>query len=249
GSYVDVYRGSWVEPTGKKSQVAIKILRPFARNGDGEPINERLRKRVDREVIVWRALRSPYILELYGFRSGEQPCLVSPWCNNGTLTEYLQAHHLSDADKLHLLAQAGKGLQYLHEYSPPISHGDIKPSNILIDDENRPRLCDFGLSRFLGEISPELQTSFVGQGTKGYQSPELVRDGVQDLPGDVYAFGCLILEVMSGNAPFYKLKAGKAILITTAGSIPEPSAHPDLPATDPLWGIMRKCWASPSNRP
>ncbi|KAG8928124.1 hypothetical protein FRC01_006420 [Tulasnella sp. 417] len=242
GGFADVVRGRWTRPDGVTVAVAIKYLRTVVMQKTRTPKERVLRvnKRVDREALVWRRLRSPYILEFYGFRSGDQPCLVSPWCNNGTLNEYLQAHpELTAVDKLNLLVQAGKGLQYLHHLLPPISHGDIKPSNILIDDSNCPRLCDFGLSRFLGEINPELQTSFLGQGTKGYQSPELVRDGVQDLPGDVYAFGCLILEVMSGHAPFYKLKPGKAILVTTAGSTPEPSAHPSLPATDPLWNIMR----------
>ncbi|KAG8948602.1 hypothetical protein FRC04_009505 [Tulasnella sp. 424] len=252
GGFADVVKGRWTRPDGQTITVAIKYLRTVAMqtsHGNQEAV-ARMNKRVDREVLIWRGLHSPYILELYGFRSGEQPCLISPWCNNGTLMDYLEAHPLLVVvDKLELLVQAGKGLQYLHEHSPPISHGDIKPSNILIDDSNCARLCDFGLSQFLEQLNPELQTSFVGQGSKGYQAPELIRDGVQDLPSDVYAFGCVVLEVMSGKPPFYKLKAGKAFLVISAGSSPEPSAHPKLPPSDPIWDILRKCWAAPLVRP
>ncbi|KAG9027501.1 hypothetical protein FS837_004251, partial [Tulasnella sp. UAMH 9824] len=252
GGFSDVVKGRWTRPDGETVTVAIKYLRTVAMQTSPTTQDKvaRMNKRMDREVLVWRGLNSRYILELYGFRSGEQPCLVSPWCKNGTLHDYLTAHPtLVVLDKLELLVRTGKGLQYLHEHSPPISHGDIKPSNILIDDNNRPRLCDFGLSQFLEQANPELQTSFVGQGSKGYQAPEVVRDGLQDLPSDVYAFGCLVLEVMSGNPPFYKLKAPKAFLAISAGSIPEPSAHPKLPPSDPIWDILRKCWAAPSARP
>ncbi|KAG9008883.1 hypothetical protein FRB90_008696 [Tulasnella sp. 427] len=252
GGFSDVVKGRWIRPNGVTAQVALKYLRPTAMQTSPTTQDKvvRMNKRVDREALVWRRLHSPYILELYGFRSGEQPCLISPWCSKGTLRDYLEANPLlTTVEKLELLVLVGKGLQYLHEQSPPISHGDIKPSNILIDDNNCPKLCDFGLSQVLEEIDPLHQTSFVGQGSKGYQSPELLRDGLQNLSSDVYAFACVVVEVLSGKPPFYKLKPSKAFLAISAGSIPDPSAHPKLPPSDPLWDILRKCWAAAPMRP
>lgn len=95
--------------------------------------------------------------------------------------------------------QAACGLEYLHSRSPPICHGDIKPQNVLINDELEAALSDFGLSRVLREVSEpsELTSSEAVKGTLNYMAIELLsEEEARPTPeSDVYAFGGLILTV------------------------------------------------------
>lgn len=93
--------------------------------------------------------------------------------------------------------QTGRGIEYLHGLSPPIAHGDIKPQNVLIQDNQEAGLADFGLARVLDGLYTGLTTSTTNQGTPAYMAPEVhTRDGCRaELPADVWAFACLILAV------------------------------------------------------
>lgn len=102
--------------------------------------------------------------------------------------------HVTDLDMQ--LIQAARGLDYLHTRSPPIAHGDVKPGNVLIKDNDEAAFCDFGLARAMQTRRTLLTTSNQGQGSKGYQSAELIEgDGRPTPQSDVYAFGGLILAV------------------------------------------------------
>lgn len=95
--------------------------------------------------------------------------------------------------------QASRGLAYLHSLEPPICHGDIKPQNILVNDEGEAVVSDFGLARVLNVLGDHsgFTTSSVGQGTKGYLAPELLNedDARPTVQTDVFSFGGLILAV------------------------------------------------------
>ncbi|KIO16129.1 hypothetical protein M407DRAFT_86365 [Tulasnella calospora MUT 4182] len=196
-------------------------------------------------------LRSPFILELYGFQLGKEPCLVSPWCEKGTLLEYLSHHLPSEGRILELLVQVASGVGYLHSLAPAIIHGDVKPSNIVIGDSGQALLCDFGLSRLtLTIIRSPNATSGDPQGTRGFQAPEMVFHGLRTLAGDVYAFACLMLDVLTGHFPYYELPRDKATLAMHNQKMPDPSMHTALPESDPLWKFMRQCWdTTPTERP
>ncbi|KAG9025147.1 hypothetical protein FS837_005065, partial [Tulasnella sp. UAMH 9824] len=150
--------------------------------------------------------------------------------------------------------QAATGLHHLHSLVPPICHADIKPENVLINDWCEAALSDFGLSRvLLGlEESSGLTTTGVVRGTLRYMAGELHIDEKRrlNLETDVFAFGGLILTVMSGKPPFSGLRDSIILLRIIEDQIPKPEEHLDLPRGDHLWNLIRRCWdKNPEARP
>lgn len=172
------------------------------------------------------------------------------------------------------MRDAAQGLAHLHSLRPPIVHGDIKPDNIMVTNDIKGALCDFGISRVMTSLGMHTGLTTAGQsaGTAGYQAKELYEEDSRPTPmSDVYAFGGVILAVssarctggqlaytifwqtMSGKAPFHK-KVGKAaaaiVLAINMNQTANPSDHTKLPPSDPLWAFLKKCWdAKPDLRP
>ncbi|KAG8902231.1 hypothetical protein FRB99_004717 [Tulasnella sp. 403] len=257
GVYSDIARGTWIRPDGVEVEVAIKVLRNVAMANSKTDEERRLRsnKRLKRETRIWQNLRHPSIIPFFGIITGDEPALVSPWCKFGNLKGYLALHpETSVVQKLELLRQTAEGLVYLHTLTPPVFHGDIKPENVLINDNLHACLSDFGLSRVLLSIGEHsgYTTSGSGSGTRGYQSPEILLDlpEARGIGVDIYAFGGLILAVLSGEPPFHDIASGRVAVAVSMGKMPERKSHPNLPANDPIWNLLEKCWSfSPSSRP
>ncbi|KAG8972776.1 hypothetical protein FRC05_009606, partial [Tulasnella sp. 425] len=158
--------------------------------------------------------------------------------------------------------QAALGLAYLHGQTPPICHASIKPEDVLINDSGEAALSDFSASRVLDSLAEHtgLTTTDVPGLVYPYTAPELFdprsvgeEDSVprHSCESDVYAFGGLILAVMSGKAPFYQIIHKPMIMMKICGGvIPDPKAHEQLKEDDPLWDVMKSCWEfKPSDRP
>ncbi|KAG8985494.1 hypothetical protein FRB90_004659, partial [Tulasnella sp. 427] len=257
GGYADVFQSVWTGPTGEKIDVAVKKLRAArpSSSSDLAALKKRIDIRMKRETLVWTRAKHKNIHPLLGFRSQPDPRLISPWCRHGNLIDYLHSNEtLSDAAKLTLILQAGQGLAYLHSQNPPICHADIKPENVLVNDSCEAALSDFGLSRVLQSLDTRtgLTTSGPAKGTHCYMAPELFIDDVPraNRESDVYAFGGLILRVMSGKAPFQGIAPGAVLLRVMQGAQPERTAHPKLAPEDHLWDLLYKCWEfKPEQRP
>lgn len=108
-------------------------------------------------------------------------------------------HHLLDwKDRYEIMVGTARGLTYLHEESEiPIIHRDIKASNILLDDKHRPRIADFGLARVFAEDNSHVITNVAG--TLGYMAPEYALYGQLTEKVDVFGFGVVVLEIISGR--------------------------------------------------
>ncbi|KAG8910965.1 hypothetical protein FRC00_007248, partial [Tulasnella sp. 408] len=179
GHFCDVFEGIHVA-VGK---VALKRPRiSMADYYDG------VARRFEREAATWRRLRHPHILEFLGtFKRDGHIYFVSPFINNGTLVDYITVS--PDVNRIRLLRETADAVQYLHEEG--VIHGDLKASNILIDDNGHSLLCDFGLTK---TVDSRTSTAMRGAGTFRWQSPELWEDAPKTFESDVYAFGMTIAE-------------------------------------------------------
>ncbi|KAG8919423.1 hypothetical protein FRC01_001294, partial [Tulasnella sp. 417] len=253
GGFSDVWMCETTYSDASRQLVAEKVLRRATRIDEAEL---KLRKGLAREVSIWRNLHHPCIAPLMGFTVQPSIALISPWYANGNVQRYIKLHR--DCDRLKLLHEIARGLTYLHEFTPPVVHGDIKPDNILIDDDGSAVIIDFGLSRSLVETVPGLISSNRGAGNVRWMAPELV-DGThpKSLEGDVYSFASLALNILTGAIPFVNFTNDAAlILVLVSGNPPPPSASPRpamscKPALEePVWKLLDECWTTnPAERP
>jgi eukaryotic-like serine/threonine-protein kinase len=134
---------------------------------------------------------------------------------------------LSVAETIRLGAQIGRGLDALHDAK--IVHRDVKPANVLLDEHTDAALADFGLAR--GDDSTQLTRDGQLMGTPHYLAPELIEGESASSASDIYAFGCVLYECLTGAPPFagrHDAEIGYAHLVEPA---PDPrETVPELPA-------------------
>ncbi|KIO22950.1 hypothetical protein M407DRAFT_114195 [Tulasnella calospora MUT 4182] len=248
GSFATVFKGVLLSPEGEKRTVAIKRVKL-----PGAGIShDQFRTRIKRETVIWTTAAHPNILPFIGYQFVDNtPMLVSPWCENGNLSTYIYKNPaLTRNEKIDLLCHAARGLLHLHNLDPQVVHGDIKPENVIVQDNLVAALCDFGISKIHVEQHTGLTTSGKTGGTSGYQAKELLGEDPATPATDVYAFGGLILAAMSGKQPFWNKKPSSTIIAVFQDKTPARPDHPQLPANDPLWNLLLTCWSGePLRRP
>lgn len=190
GSHGLVYKG--VLKDGK--QIAVKRA-TYAR--------QRLQDEssFDNELEILSKIWSERLVNLLGYtREADEKLLVVEFMPNGTLHDNLHDSFspLSWSMRVQLSLQTAKGILTLHSASPPIIHRDIKSSNVLIDENWNAKLGDFGLA-LRGHIEEMLKTSTPPAGTMGYLDPEYETPSDLSTKTDVFSFGILLLEVISGR--------------------------------------------------
>ncbi|KAE8653173.1 putative serine/threonine-protein kinase [Cucumis sativus] len=154
------------------------------------------------EVRLITSIQHKNLVRLLGCCSdGPQRLLVYEYMENRSLDLIIYGGSeqiLNWNTRLKIIRGIAKGLQYLHEDSHlRIIHRDIKASNILLDDKFQPKIGDFGLARFFPDDQAYLSTTFAG--TLGYTAPEYAIRGELSEKADVYSFGVLVLEIISGR--------------------------------------------------
>ncbi|KAG2134895.1 kinase-like domain-containing protein [Suillus bovinus] len=209
----------------------------------------RLTNRFFREIKISSTLNHENIVPLWGVacQFGVLPALVSPWLKNGTLTEYLQNRHkeLPRGQQYALLRDVARGLEYLH--SQLIVHGDLSGFNVLVDDDGKARITDFGLSALVpARISQALLPTAPG-GTLHWIAPEYLRADASDVPSmlsqasDVYSFGGIMLQVLEGKIPYHYIPHTAALVGQVLQGITP--RRPVVPVIiDEDWDFMQKCW-------
>ncbi|KAF8150290.1 kinase-like domain-containing protein [Mycena galopus ATCC 62051] len=242
GGFGDIYSALY-----RDQRVAVKRMRHFLHGSDLRCI----RLKFGREALLWKNLHHPNILPFLGIDRCSFPSffyLVSPWMEHGTVINYLQTHGFSDVDKL--LYQIAQGLEYLH--SRNIVHGDLRGTNILIQEDWSACLADFGLSTFADATATMSSTR---AGSLYWMAPELLlpeRFGLKfaRTPAtDVYAFGCVCIELYTGSPPFSACPEPAALMKVLNGERPERPPGPPV-MTDILWQHITDFWAEdPTTRP
>ncbi|KAL1323049.1 hypothetical protein HN51_068065 [Arachis hypogaea] len=162
----------------------------------------------DREVRILGKARHPNLIALKGYYWTPQiQLLVTEYASNGSLQSKLHERissipPLSWANRFKILLGTAKGLAHLHQsFRPPIIHYNIKPSNILLDENFNPKISDFGLARLLTKLDKHVMSNRF-QSALGYVAPELACQSLRvNEKCDVYGFGVMILELVTGRRP------------------------------------------------
>lgn len=193
GGYGVVYQGH----LSNGSPVAVKKLL----NNVGQAEKE---FRVEVEAIGH--VRHKNLVRLLGYCiEGIHRLLVYEYVNNGNLEQWLhggmrQHGYLTWEARMKVLLGTAKALSYLHEsIEPKVVHRDIKSSNILIDDDFNAKVSDFGLAKLLGSGMSHITTRVMG--TFGYVAPEYANSGLLNEKSDVYSYGVVVLEAITGRDP------------------------------------------------
>ncbi|KAJ7483070.1 kinase-like domain-containing protein, partial [Mycena galericulata] len=251
GAFGDVYTGLL-----RGQPVAIKVMRVFEES-DIDALLKRLELTLDRtlaEALIWRQLSHPNLLPFFGlYYFQTRLCLVSPWMENGHIRAFLKRESYDTDGLLSLILDVAVGLEHLH--AKGVVHGDLKGDNIFVTPSRRACIADFGLSTILTPLS-SIRFTHSSKRTQGgtvrYQAPELHQGGHNDHRSDVYAFGCLVYELLTGTAPFPDLYMDSAVIMAVLqgrrpSRLPSCSGNPSL---DGLWNLLQNCWEeTPANRP
>ncbi|XP_051123787.1 protein kinase STUNTED-like isoform X2 [Andrographis paniculata] len=189
GGSSQVYKGHQL---GGK-EIAVKVLKPSV-----DVLNHFIS-----EIELITTLHHKNIISLVGFCFDEdQLLLVYNLLSRGCLEQnlYESGTLLGWHERYKVALGVAEALEYLHDAAKPIIHRDVKSSNILLADDFEPKLSDFGLATWASSCSHHLDTSDVA-GTFGYLAPEYFMHGKLNEKIDVYAFGVVLLELLSGRKP------------------------------------------------
>ncbi|XP_012085196.1 receptor-like serine/threonine-protein kinase ALE2 isoform X3 [Jatropha curcas] len=193
GGFGRVYHGTMEDG----SEVAVKLLTRDNQNGDREFIAE---------VEMLSRLHHCNLVKLIGICiEGRIRCLVYELVRNGSVESHLHGPDkrkgpLDWDARLKIALGAARGLAYLHEDSNPrVIHRDFKASNVLLEEDFTPKVSDFGLAREATEGSNHISTRVMG--TFGYVAPEYAMTGHLLVKSDVYSYGVVLLELLSGRKP------------------------------------------------
>ncbi|KAJ0703390.1 putative protein kinase RLK-Pelle-WAK family [Helianthus annuus] len=176
-------------------------------------LDERQLEQFINEVVILSQVNHRNVVKLLGCcLETEVPLLVSEFILNGTLYDRIHYHShefpLSLNMRLQIATDVAQALAYLHSStSIPIYHGDIKTTNILLDDKYRAKVSDFGTSRFVSIDQTHLTT--LVKGTLGYLDPEYFQSSQITEKSDVYSFGVVLVELLTGERPISLTRFGE----------------------------------------
>ncbi|CAN1137538.1 Serine/threonine-protein kinase PBS1 [Linum perenne] len=256
GGFGTVYKGR-IKRIGQI--VAVKQLDTSGFQGEKEFIVE---------VLMLSLLHHPNLVKLIGYcAEGTQRLLVYEYMPLGSLEDRLFAdlsngiQPLNWKTRIKIAAGTAKGLECLHSASPPVIYRDLKASNILLDKDYHPKLSDFGLAKF-GPVGDSSHVSTRVMGTYGYCAPEYANTGRLTMKTDIYSYGVLLLELLTGRRAVHQvdnhsrnltqwalpLMRDKANWVQLAD--PSMRGHYSTPVYDKAMEVVLRCLSEkPSIRP
>lgn len=235
GAFGEVKKAYW-----RKCLVAVKFLKKTLETQEDQiiPFVE--------EFNLLKNLRHPNIL-LYigGCISGPEHFLVTEYCENGNLFEFLHGPRPNVLDIKHRLQMAleiAKGVNYLHSFNPPILHRDLKSLNILLNKNLEVKIADFGWARLRNPHMTRLR------GTFQWMAPEVILKDSYTEKADVYSFGIILWEFWSIDPPYKDIVAKDVANNVKKDRNYRPKVPLDMPKE--ISELMQKCWDyDPAKRP
>jgi Tol biopolymer transport system component len=239
GGMGEVYRA---RDTRLGREVALKIL-PDSFAGEGDRL-----RRFEQEARAVAALNHPNILAIHDIGQNEgSPFLVSELLEGATLREALDAGALPQRKTIEYGVQIAHGLAAAHEKG--IVHRDLKPENVFVTKDGRIKILDFGLAKLAqkagaGSDEKTLTSSHtvagVVMGTASYMAPEQVRGEAVDARTDIFSFGAVLYEMLSGVRAFRRDTTAETMTAVLKDDPPELSAS-GRPVSPALERIVRRC--------
>ncbi|EJD39208.1 kinase-like protein [Auricularia subglabra TFB-10046 SS5] len=233
GGFGTVHRGLW-----RRTEVAIKFLP-----------SETRQKVLMNEVNIWSKLSHPNIHRFLGcsLRS-DPPFLVSELCKRGNALTYLRKY--PRANRASLVYQIANGMEYLH--SKGVLHGDLKASNVLIDERGGALITDFGLSGIFLDISVQSHRTMVpvAAGADRWKAPEALESGQLTKKTDVYSWAMTALELFTGRPPFGHIFDIYTHVVTNGRAPARPSEREAPGLSSDMWTLITEAMArNPDARP
>ncbi|XP_049360563.1 serine/threonine-protein kinase STY17-like isoform X1 [Solanum verrucosum] len=232
GSSEDLYKGTYC-----CQEVAIKVLKP-------EQLNMDILKEFSQEVFIMRKIRHKNVVQFIGAcRQPPNLCIVTEFMSRGSIYNFL--HKQKGAFKLPTLlkvaADVSKGMNYLHQNN--IIHRDLKTANLLMDEHGAVKVGDFGVAR----VQAQTGVMTAETGTYRWMAPEVIEHRPYDHKADVFSFGIVLWELLSGEIPYAHLTPLQAAI-----GVVQQDLRPRIPehAHPKLVELVEKCWQQdPTQRP
>ncbi|OJA08541.1 hypothetical protein AZE42_02456 [Rhizopogon vesiculosus] len=253
GSSADVWKAKYSRSGHRPVDVAVKILRSTSLSD--KRVAEKFIRKLLREARVWSTLNHPNVAGFIGIYyeqiGGHRiPCLVSHFYEKKTLSDNLA--NLTERQRVKFFYQVLSGLAYLHRKN--VIHGDLKPTNVLVDRSSTAVLSDFGFSRVL-EASGFTTSSTISPGTIRYMARELLDPKctttapLATMQSDIWSAGMTGLEILSGVIPYHGILANHELIfhICCRSGRPNQDLHPRV--TKNQWKLLTDCWAEENERP
>jgi serine/threonine protein kinase len=161
-------------------------------------IDQKMGEQINREIDIMYKLNHPHIIKLVNhYEDDDNLYLIMHFASKGQLYSLLKRHGRFDQrTTAQYMRELISAVKYLHSFTPPIIHRDIKPENILLDENGRVKLADFGWSNY------EDKTRQTYCGTPEYLAPEMIKKEGHDTTVDIWDLGVLMFELLTGHPPF-----------------------------------------------
>uniref|UniRef100_A0A7N0UGI1 non-specific serine/threonine protein kinase n=1 Tax=Kalanchoe fedtschenkoi TaxID=63787 RepID=A0A7N0UGI1_KALFE len=232
GSFGDLYKGTYCS-----QEVAVKVLKP-------EHVNADMLREFSQEVFIMRKIRHKNVVQFIGAcTQSPNLCIVTEFMSRGSLYDFLhkQKGKFDLPTLLKVAIDASRGMNYLHQNN--IIHRDLKTANLLMDENKVVKVADFGVAR----VQAQSGVMTAETGTYRWMAPEVIEHQAYNHKADIFSFGILLWELLTGELPYSQLTPLQAAVgVVQKGirpAIPN-DAHPKLAAL--LW----KCWQQdPTLRP
>lgn len=215
---------------------------------------------INREIEIMAHMRHPTIIKFYGyslidFNGCDNVTIFMQLATNGTLAELICKARQKTADKKYdntarqkILIGIARGMMFLHQHN--VIHRDLKPLNVLLDENLEPLITDFGLSKFCNIEKSVSQT--LDTGTSIYMAPEIIDGNSYSGKVDVYSFGILMYEVVTDMIPYPDLLNKKLTLFSLNSKVLKEDYRPEFrkKIKAPIQKLIERCWSGdPHLRP